>query len=123
MSFFSHFKSISSAVAVASVALTSVVSPAIAQDHSDFLQEGESTVVEAYLMKDEAVYATCDSDCSDIDIALYSELGVEVASDYEMDNYPVVTAPFEGVFVIEVSMPTCNHSMGCEVSVSSEQGF
>lgn len=121
MSFYSKFKSMGGAFAVASVALTGLVSPAIAQDHSAFLEYGETTTVEAYLMEDEAVYATCDADCSDIDMTLYTELGVEVASDFELDDYPVVTAPFEGTFLIEVSMADCDSI--CEVSVSSELGF
>lgn len=123
MSFFSGFKSAASAVAVASFALVGLVSPAIAQDRTVFLKEGESTRMEAILIAGESVYATCDTDCSDIDMALYTELGVEVDSDFELDDYPNVTAPFSGVFYIEVSMASCSHYLGCEVSVSSDEGF
>lgn len=124
MSFTSKFRSAVGAAAVASVALVGLGSPAIAQeapDRSFYLEEGESKTEEAYLYAGEDVYATCDSDCSDIDITLYTELGVEVDSDVELDAFPIVTAPFDGNFIIEVSMPDCDNI--CEVSLSSDEGF
>lgn len=123
MSFFSSFKSVAGAVAVTSVALVGLVSPAIAQDRTALLEEGETTKMEAFLLQGESVYATCDSDCSDIDMTLYTEMGVEVDDDFEMDDYPNVTAPYAGTFLVEVSMASCNHPLGCEVFVESDEGF
>lgn len=123
MSFLFSLKAVASAGAVASIAVIGMVGAAIAQDRTSLLYEGQSTTMEAYLLANESVYATCDSKCSDIDMMLYTTQGAEVSSDFELDDNPVVTAPFEGVFLVKVSMPVCSHALGCEVFVSSEHGF
>lgn len=110
-------------VACVSVAWAGVVSPAMAQDRTAWLRDNESTKMTGYLLQGEDVYALCDEDCSDLDLILYNEMGVMVDTDEQMDSFPIVTAPYEGTFIVEVAMPSCIHSAGCAVSLSSDYGF
>lgn len=116
-------RAIVSSVACASVALFGVVNPVLAQDRTVWLEEDESTMVTGYFMEGEVISAECDMDCTDIDMYLYTELGVLVDSDVEYDDYPVLIAPYEGEFSIEVTMPSCSHPAGCSAYISSEFGF
>lgn len=110
-------------VACASVAWAGVVSPAMAQDRTAWLRDNESTTMTGYLLQGEDVYALCDEDCSDLDLILYNEMGVMVDTDEQLDSFPIVTAPYEGTFIVEIAMPSCLHSAGCSVSLSSDYGF
>lgn len=97
---------------------------AMAQDYSLWLYSGDSTTVDGYLLTEEAVYANCDEDCLDLDLFLYDAVtGELVAQDTAEDAVPYVVAPWDGDFVVEVSMPDCSHPDGCAVWVSSDHGF
>lgn len=67
-----------------------------------------------------SIYGECDSDCSDLDFYLYDSSGNQVDSDTSPDAQPVVTAPSNGDFRLEVRMHECDHSSGCEVSIWSD---
>ncbi len=110
-------------VAVVSVALGSVVSPALAQERTVWLQDEEMATMTGYLLEGENVYADCDEDCSDLDLFLYSDADKLVDSDEALDAFPVLTAPYEGTFSVVVAMPGCNHVSGCSASVRSDYGF
>ena len=109
--------------AFASAALVSMTSGAKAQDRSIWLYNGESTSMEGYFLEGEYIYGDCDQDCFDLDLFLYDASGQLVYQDTEPDSAPVVVAPFEGNYFIEVSLPNCSHPKGCEVWVSSDHGF
>lgn len=87
------------------------------------MYNGETLRESAYLYAGESVYGACDSDCSDLDLFLYDMSGNVVSSDTLMDAVPIVTAPSEGNYVVEVTMPSCNHEAGCGVELSSDHGF
>ena len=75
------------------------------------------------MLAGEVVNATCDSDCTDLDIMLYDATSGElVASDTLVDAQPVVAAPYEGNFVIEVVMASCSVEP-CATWTTSEHGF
>lgn len=120
-----HFRPtvlITTALAVATAALAAT--PAQAQDRSLWLYSGESTSVEGYLGYGETVYGSCDEDCMDMDLYLYDAFtGELVYEDSAIDSTPFVVAPWEGDFVIEVTMPNCAHPEGCAAWVSSDHGF
>lgn len=118
-----NLRSAVTSLACASFAIMGVVSPALAQDRTVWLNENEEATVSGYFAQGETITAMCDDDCTDIDLYLYTELGVLVDSDIEDDSIPVVTAPYDGTFSIEVTMPSCSHPGGCEAYISSEQGF
>ena len=112
-----------SAVLVATGALGAAVSPVMAQEHSSWIEDNESKRITGYLLQGESVSGLCDEDCSDLNLFLYNENGILVDSDVDADANPIVTAPYEGTFVVEVSVPSCEHWAGCAVSVRSDQGF
>ena len=97
--------------------------PAIAQEHRSWIEDNETKKITGYLLQGESVSGLCDEDCSNMDLFLYNEMGVMVDSDDGIDANPIVTAPYEGTFVVEVSVPSCSHWAGCAVSVRSDQGF
>ena len=103
--------------------LSGFVSPAMAQEHSSWIEDNETKKITGYLLQGESVSGLCDEDCSNMDLFLYNEMGVMVDSDRNADANPIVTAPYEGTFVVEVSVPSCEHWAGCAVSIRSDQGF
>ncbi|MGF1569552.1 MAG: hypothetical protein ACFCVD_16040 [Nodosilinea sp.] len=110
--------------AVAITATTLAAAPASAQDRSLWLYSGESATVEGYLTAGEAVYGSCDEDCMDMDLFLFdANTGDLVYEDSAVDSAPVVVAPWEGNFVMQVTMPNCTHPDGCAAWVSSDYGF
>ncbi|MGD1898513.1 MAG: hypothetical protein ACFB16_16345 [Phormidesmis sp.] len=119
----SYLRTMVTSVACASFALLGMITPALAQDRSVWLNEGETETVTGYFFEGETITAECDVDCTDIDLYLYTELGVLVDSDDELDDFPVLVAPFEGTFSVEITMPSCSHYQGCSASISSEHGF
>ena len=58
---------------------------------------------------DYAVIATCDSDCVDVDLRLYSGTAVEIDSDVERDEFPVVevSPPRTTLYQVRVIMAQC----------------
>jgi hypothetical protein len=56
------------------------------------------------------ILGVCDNDCTDVDLRLYDELGSEVDTDLEVDDYPIVSATpsRSGEYRIEVAMVTCS---------------
>lgn len=58
------------------------------------------------------VLATCDQDCSDIDLAVTDRSGNSLDSDYLTDDYPILQfrASDSGSHTLEVSMPGCSVS-------------
>ncbi|NJM97512.1 MAG: hypothetical protein HC800_10390 [Phormidesmis sp. RL_2_1] len=122
MSLSSKVCAIATSVACATVAIASTVSPALAQDRTAWLSSGQFTNVSGYFNAGEAIYATCDIDCTDIDMYLYDASGTIVAADDAPDNQPYVYAPYAGNFVVQVTMPAC-YAEACAVAISSEQGF
>lgn len=123
MSFASKFRAFFGSAVCVSVALGSVISPALAQDRSVWLEAGESATLSGYLLEGENVYAVCDQDCDDLDLFLYDEMDTLVSADELLDSAPMVTAPYEGTFSIVVSMPSCLTVEGCSASISSDNGF
>ncbi|MEA5465710.1 hypothetical protein [Leptothoe sp. PORK10 BA2] len=83
-----------------------------AQD-THFLYEGESTSYEVYLLSGQSIYATCDENCFDIDLFLYDSTGAVVGADEATDAQPVIVAPYEGSFLVEMYMSSCATTEGC----------
>lgn len=123
MSSFFNLRVLASTLACASIATVGSIVPAFAQDRTVWLQDNEQTTITGYFLQGENISANCDSDCMDLDLFLYNEMGAMVDSDDAIDAYPIVTAPYDGTFQIQVSMPSCTHMAGCSVAVSSEYGF
>lgn len=96
---------------------------AIAQDRSLWLPDDGHTMLRGYFLQGEDIYALCDQDCSDLDLFLYDRSGLLVDVDNAPDAFPIVTAPYEGTFGLRVTMPSCDHTAGCAVTVSSDYGF
>lgn len=96
--------------------------PALAQE-TMWLEDGESQSITAYFLAGETISATCDEDCGDLDLHLYTPSGRLVDSDELEDAFPVVIAPSDGDFRVTVTMFDCSHSLGCEVDLTSDEGF
>lgn len=110
-------------VALGAIAVAATASIAQAQSRVDWLASGDSMSYDGYLLAEEAVFASCDSDCADLDIFLYDAISGElVASDTLVDAAPVVVAPYEGDFVIQVVMASCSLEP-CETWTDSDAGF
>ena len=110
-------------VALGAIAVASTTPMAQAQSRSDWLNSGEEISYSGYLLACEAVYASCDEDCGDLDIYLYDSVsGDLVASDTLVDAAPVVVAPYEGDFLIQVVMASCNINP-CAAWTDSDAGF
>jgi hypothetical protein len=111
------------ALMLATATVAGVAGQAKAEGYSAWMYEGDSVTYDAYLLAGESVYAACDEDCLDLDLFLYDESGALVAVDDAVDAQPILTAPYEGNFTIEMAMPSCTTVEGCEASVSSSEGF
>ncbi|MEN8445567.1 MAG: hypothetical protein ABG776_11205 [Cyanobacteria bacterium J06555_13] len=122
MPFIFKLRTLATTTACATVAVAGLVSPALAQDRTDWLTPGGTTNTSGVFSEGENIYGTCDSDCTDLDMYLYDGYGNLVAEDTELDAYPIVTAPYTGEFYIEVTMPSC-YAEACYVEVSSDYGF
>ena len=111
------------ALVIGTIAVAGGATLVQAQSRTDWLSTGQSASYNGYLYAGEAVYATCDGDCTDIDILLFdANNGRLVDSDTLADDQPVVVAPYEGSFVIEVVMARCSVAP-CAVWTDSEYGF
>ncbi len=58
-----------------------------------------------------ALLAVCDADCSDIDLMISDDKGVEVDSDYEDDDLPIVEVcpKRSGTYRVHVYMANCSN--------------
>lgn len=109
------------AIGGSAIALTATT--ATAEPYTAFLSTGEVEVYEAYLLAGENLFASCDLDCEDLDIYLYDAYtGELVESDTLADAEPIVTAPYEGTFLVETTMVFCDASF-CEAWTDSDEGF
>ena len=93
-----------------------------AQSRELWLYDNQTATVEGYFLAGESIYGACDIDCSDMDLFLYDGRTL-IAQDSLEDDFPIVTAPYEGYFTLQVSMFSCNHVQGCAVEVDSDHGF
>jgi hypothetical protein len=108
---------------LAALSLAGTAGLAQAESRSDWLSEGESITYEGYLLEGEDVFGACDEDCTDLDIYLYDAVsGDLIAEDVLVDSFPVVTAPYDGDFLIEVYMVTCSVEP-CLAEIDSDHGF
>ena len=123
MTFFSALKTVTGAFITVSAVMGMTTSGIAQEERILVLEEGESETISVYLLADEAVYASCDEDCSDVDMILYDDEGYEIDADLELDDFPIVSAPYEGFFYVEVSMPVCEFLFGCAVSITSDEGL
>ena len=76
---------------------------------TDALSEGASDEVELQLAGGTyMIVGMCDADCEDLDLLLGRD-GVEVASDFETDDTPVLAFALEegGTVTLRVDMATC----------------
>mgnify|MGYP005851515895 CR=1 FL=1 len=94
-----------------------------AQSRDLWLYNGGSETVQGYFYAGERIYGWCDQDCYDMDLFLYDVNGNLLTQDTAVDPNPVVYAPYEGNFYVEVTMPNCSHSSGCAAWVDSDAGF
>lgn len=122
MPFVSKLRTLATTAACTTLAVAGLVSPALAQDRTDWLSSGGVTNTSGVFAEGEGIYGTCDSDCTDIDMYLYDGYGNLLEQDIEPDAYPVVIAPYDGEFFIQVTMPSCN-AEACAVEVTSDYGF
>lgn len=55
------------------------------------------------------IIATCDQDCSDVDLFVYDDAGRELDSDIAPDDYPILEfrAPYSGSYDLRVRMYDC----------------
>jgi hypothetical protein len=79
--------------------------------HEGELAEGASEDVAVRLGPglDVILSGMCDGDCDNLDLALYDSSGNEVASDFEMDGFPILTVSpaTSGVYRLRVIMADC----------------
>ncbi|WOD40066.1 hypothetical protein [Nodosilinea sp. E11] len=114
---------LAAAMTLGAIAIASTAPLAQAQSRVDWLSSGEEIVYDGYLLADEVVHAICDDDCYDLDMFLYDAVSGElVASDTLDDAIPVVVAPYEGEFLIQLVMVGCSIEP-CEIWTDSDAGF
>lgn len=113
----------SAALALGLLAVTGSTTLVQAQSRTDWLSTGESVTYNGSLYAGESVYATCDGDCTDLDISLYdANSGQLVDSDVLTNAQPIVVAPYDGNFMIEVTMVSCSWEP-CAAWTASDYGF
>ncbi|MET0183015.1 MAG: toll/interleukin-1 receptor domain-containing protein [Caulobacterales bacterium] len=74
-------------------------------------QGGEQAVpVELHTGYEYRIVAVCDRDCTDIDLRLFDENNVEVATDVAVDDNPIVQVSprWTGAFSLKVVMASCS---------------
>ncbi len=114
---------LAAALSLGAIAVVSSAALVQAQSRSDWLHSGETVTYTGVLYENEVVFAGCDDDCTDLDMNLYDAIsGDLVDSDVLEDASPVVVAPYEGEFIIEVVMISC-YAEPCETWTDSEAGF
>lgn len=94
----------------------------LTEDFTRWMNTGESFHAEAYLFEDELISGTCSQDCYDIDLTLYDvSTNKAVAQDNGNTATPMVNAPYEGNFILEVEMANCARSGGCRTWVGYDE--
>jgi hypothetical protein len=87
---------------------------------SGWLDDDESTRFSVWLSagKRYVIFGTCDSDCRDVDLGLYSPNGASIGEDLLPDNEPIVeVVPYRsGMHEVHVSMANCSREP-CEYTV------
>jgi hypothetical protein len=91
--------------------------------HDLWLMDDDTYVLTGQFYGNESIFGVCDIDCNDLDINLYDTNGSLVSSDTLIDNVPIVVAPYEGIFNVEVIMTSCTHPSGCAAQIDSDYGF
>jgi hypothetical protein len=91
--------------------------------HDVWLYQGGKQILTGQFYRNERIFGTCDVDCRDLDLKLYSTDGRLVAEDVLTDDFPVIVAPYDGIFTVEVVMHNCSHSAGCAAQIDSDYGF
>lgn len=119
----SSLRRLVAAASLSGLAIAAINVPAKADVYTAFLANGESEVYEGYFLADEDIYASCDINCEDLNIYLFDLLtGELIESDTLADANPVVTAPYDGAFIVETEMVFCYADI-CEVWTDSDEGF
>ncbi|MEM9006936.1 MAG: hypothetical protein AAGE59_25840 [Cyanobacteria bacterium P01_F01_bin.86] len=118
-----YFLKIGAIAMLSGFAIAGTASFVKAQSRTTFLASGESETYEGYFLANEDIYASCDRNCEDLDIYLYDAFtGELITSDTLVDANPVVTAPYDGDFLVETAMITCSTGT-CETWTDSDHGF
>jgi hypothetical protein len=90
------------------------------------LEAGEDEEFELELEggKTYIIVGVCDNDCTDLDLALTTEGGDDVDSDYELDDYPMVMVEVAAgaVYRLKVEMATCDGDCHYGVGVFADGG-
>ena len=93
-------------------------------DHSRWLHTGETIQLKSFFFEGEQISGACSKDCYDLDLTLYDQLTqMPVVQELTNTATPTITAPYEGDFILEVSMSNCARSQGCRAWVQSEYEF
>jgi hypothetical protein len=79
---------------------------------SGALSDGEETNIQVELQagREFIIVGVCDADCDDMDLALADATGTRLASDFELDDVPMVSAAISrtGTYQLTVLMPSCS---------------
>src|SRR5690606_5326895 len=79
---------------------------------SGALGDGEetNTPVELQAGREYIIVGVCDADCDDMDLVLADAGGTRLASDFELDDVPMVSAAISetGTYQLTVLMPSCS---------------
>ncbi len=67
-----------------------------------------------------AVVGECEMDCDDLDLALYDAAGEVIASDFMLDEFPLVEVklPSNASYRLRVSMSGC-HAASCRYAIQT----
>lgn len=85
-------------------------------EYSMWLKQGETFQLDQYLSVDESMTAGCNEDCFDVDLTLMdATTKTTVFKDVADNTSPKITAPYDGNFVIELTLPNCALTRGCKV--------
>lgn len=96
----------------------------LTEDATRWMNTGESFRTETYLFEAEPISGACSQDCYDIDLTLYdTNTKKVVVKDHGNTAIPMVTAPYEGDFVLEIEMANCARSGGCRTWVNYDEEF
>ena len=116
-------KKLAAVIGFSSLAIAATGLAVRADVRSADLSSGESEVYKGYFLANEDIYASCDANCEDLDIYLYDAYTEElIESDTLADANPVVTAPYDGEFLVETVMVVCTVDT-CEAWTDSDAGF
>ncbi|MEO0540795.1 MAG: hypothetical protein AAFZ80_08000 [Cyanobacteria bacterium P01_A01_bin.105] len=84
------------------------------EDSVRWLSNGEQLRTAQFLFADEPIFAACSQDCYDLQLTLHDSLTqAVVAQTREHASNPMLQAPYEGEFQVEVTMKNCARLNGC----------